>query len=97
MSQDFALGFEATRSGTRVGALLVDARLIAGTVGVEDAFGSTVGRCTDVILEARAGWMVADHLAAGVRTARGWQARWRPFGGFGVVGDGCSCEISSEG
>lgn len=50
VSQDLALGLEAARAGTRIAALLVDAGLVAGAVGVQHALGTTVGRCTDVVL-----------------------------------------------
>lgn len=70
VAQDLAFGLEATGARARIAALLIDAGLIAGTVGVEDALGATVGRCTDVVFEARAGRAVADHLAAGVGSAR---------------------------
>ena len=70
VAHDAALGVRAARSRTRVFALLIYARQIAGALAVTDAFRPTIGRRADKFGEARARGRVADLPALGIRSAR---------------------------
>lgn len=77
-------GGDAARSGARIGAALVHARLVRQALGAERALGPTVGRPADVVRQARAGGQLVDGAAQRVRAARRWLARID-----GVLEDGC--------
>lgn len=99
VSQDLAFGLEAARAGARIATLLIDARLIAGTVRIEDALGPATGRRSDEVLQARAGRMVAHHLAARIGTARRWRAggrRWERIAFDGWANKTCTSQVMSE-
>lgn len=65
-----APGEFAASARTRVLASLIDTRGGAEALGVVGAFRPAVGRAADVVEQARAGGMRADHLALRVRAAR---------------------------
>lgn len=54
----------------RIGAALVNACFVAGTLGIDRALGPTVWRSANVVDGARASGLVADRAALRVWTAR---------------------------
>lgn len=66
------LGVDAARSVTGITALLGNAGTIGGAIGVDHALGSAVGRCSNVVSQARTGRLITAHTALGIETARRW-------------------------
>ena len=64
----------AARSRTRINASLIDAGRFRGTIGTENAFGSTIGRNADHVGQARALGHFDHHLTLRVESARRWDA-----------------------
>lgn len=58
-----ALCIETARSGARILTPILHASLFTRAFGANNAFGSTVGRDTDVIREARTRRIAGDYLA----------------------------------
>lgn len=72
---DMAGGRYATRAGARIGASLVEARLVAGALGTDSALRPAGGRRTVVVGQARALRLVAVWRALRVGAAGRRQAR----------------------
>lgn len=76
-----APSIQAAGAGTRISTLFVDAGLLAGTVRADNALGATVGRHSDVTIEARTRRITAGILALRIRPTRRGYARmdgcWR--------------------
>ena len=70
MIDDTALGVDAASSGARVDAQPVDAVATCRTVGIEEAFGTAVGRGTDGAGETRALGSAGRGPTHRLRTAR---------------------------
>lgn len=70
MDDDVALGVQAAHARARIGAPVADACLLRGTLAVRYALGSTVGRRTDELRQARARRRIAAGAAQSVRAAR---------------------------
>lgn len=70
-----ALGEIAASARARILAPLIDTRGGAEAFRIVGAFRSTIRRTADVVQQARAGRMRADHLALRVRAARIRRAR----------------------
>lgn len=72
--EHFAASTAAASAATRIDALLIDARMRWRTLGADDAFGSTLRRCADVSLDARANGVLVDVATLAVWSARRWRA-----------------------
>lgn len=68
-------GVGAARAGTRILAFKTEARQVTRTLGTGNAFGSAIGRRTDVTWQAGAGRVPAGVSALRERTARRWFTR----------------------
>jgi len=60
----------ATRTGTGISTLLIDARLTAGTLSVDAAFGPAVGGSSQVTHQTGTGGSITLSTALGVGTTR---------------------------
>lgn len=59
---------------TRISAFAIDAGTIDRTFGIDDAFGTTIGRCSDVIWLTRAHGMTIVVATVAIWTAWRWLA-----------------------
>lgn len=69
------LGVLAAGADARVTALLGDASAGWGAVRIDHALGMTIGWHTDVVLQTRANWLIADPTALGVQATGRRRAR----------------------
>lgn len=60
VTDNVTLGRCSANAGARIGAPVADARLMVGTLGVGNAFGSAVGWCTDELGQTGARRRIAD-------------------------------------
>lgn len=65
-------GIEATRTGARIHAFLLHARLVQGTFRANGTLGPASGRCTDVPDLARAHGVIVHIATLAVRTTGRW-------------------------
>lgn len=70
MIDDVAGSSKAAGSRAGISALFVNARQMALTFGMDDAFRPAVGRTADVAASAGTGWRASDIATLGVRSAR---------------------------
>lgn len=69
----FCIG--STGAWAWIGAFFANTCLDARTVWINCAFRAAVGRASDVLGQARAGWRVSAASALGIGSARRWDAR----------------------
>lgn len=69
----------AARIDARVATFLVDAGKLIRALAVAGTLWATIGGRSYEFSDARAGWLVVDHLTLCVRSTGGWLARvnWR--------------------
>lgn len=64
-----AVGIQAAGTWTRVLTPLANARLVARTVSRDDAFGTTIRGCADIIRHTGTRWVTVDVATLRVGTA----------------------------
>lgn len=64
------IGIQTTRTWTGILTSLTNTSLIARTIGRNNAFGTTIWWCTNVINHTRTGWITVDVATLRIRSAR---------------------------
>jgi len=65
-----ALGVEATRAGTGIAALLINAGLMTGTLSIDGTLRTAIGWSTQILGQAGAGWSAVNLATLRIRSAR---------------------------